>query len=395
MTEPGVVRNPGVTIGTPTGALAAATIDLAAVRHNTALLAAHTTAGLMAVVKADAFGHGIVDVARAALAAGAGWLGVTSSAEALRLRSAGVRAPILSWLHHADEELSALIAAGVDLSVSTPVHLRSVADAALRLGVPAQVHLKVDTGLSRNGATAADWPDLVAQARRAQDRGAVRVRAVWSHLATADVPGHAEVSRQVRRFDEAYAVARAAGLDPPLRHLANSAALLTAPRTHYDLVRAGIGLYGIEPVPGRVFGLRPAMTLRSRVVNVKRVPAGTGVSYGHTHVTRRATTLALVPLGYADGLPRAAAGRAQVWLAGTRRPIVGQIAMDQCVVDAGDLDVRCGDEVVVFGPGDRGEPTAADWARWAATNPHEILTGIGARVARRPVGRVCPAGGTP
>lgn len=371
-----------LTARAPTGALATATVDLAAIGHNTALLGRHTRAGLMAVVKADGFGHGMVGVARAALAAGASWLGVTSSAEALLLRAAGIRAPVLSWLHDVDEDLSALIDEEVDVSVSTPQHLRSVAEAALRLGRPARVHLKVDTGLSRNGAAADDWPELLAWASRAQAAGAVRVHAVWSHLATADLPGHPGVSAQARRFDEAYAAARAAGLAPPLRHLANSAALLAAPATHHDLVRAGIGLYGIEPVPGRTFGLRPAMTLRARVVNVKRVPAGTGVSYGFDHVTSRPTTLALVPLGYADGVPRTASGRAQVWLGGQRRPVVGRIAMDQCVVDAGDTDVRCGDEVVLFGPGDRGEPTAADWARWAGTIPHEILTGVGARVRR-------------
>jgi alanine racemase len=351
----------------------------------------------MAVVKADGFGHGAVPVARAALAAGAGWLGVTSATEALSLRQAGIAAPILSWLHRPDEDFGPLIAGRVDVGVSTLAHLHAVAGAAKRFGVPAAVQLKTDVGLSRNGATGADWPELVAWARKYTAEGSLRVRGVWSHLTNADVPGCPSIARQVAAFTEALRIARGAGLDPYLVHLANSAAALTVPEARFNLCRIGLALYGVSPfeapgVPG--FGLRPAMTLRSSVVNVKRVPAGTGVSYGPEHVTSRPTTLALVPLGYADGLPRAAEGRAQVWLAGRRCPIVGRIAMDQCVVDAGDLPVRLGDAVVVFGPGGgrttpdgpgTAEPTVAEWARWAGTNPHEVLTGIGARIRREHV----------
>ncbi|MFG2049278.1 alanine racemase [Micromonospora sp. NPDC048935] len=368
-------------------ALAEAMVDLGAIADNVRAIASITGTDLMAVVKADGFGHGAVQVARAALGAGARWLGVTSVAEALALRDAGVTAPTLSWLHRPDDDFGGLVDAGVDVGVSTTTHLRAVADAAHLLGVPAMVQLKADTGLSRNGAAGDDWPELVGWARKYEREGAIRVRGVWSHLIDADLPGAPELHRQVATFEEALRVARTAGLDPDLVHLANSAAALSAPRTRFDLCRIGIALYGVDPFgangPGG-FGLRAAMTVRTSVVNVKRVPAGTSVSYGPEHVTAAPTTLALLPLGYADGLPRATGGRGEVWLGGRRCPIVGRVAMDQCVVDAGDLPVAIGDPVVVFGPaeGDANPPTVVEWARWAGTNPHEILTGIGPRVAR-------------
>lgn len=365
------------------GALAEAVVDLAAVAHNTAVVAQAAGTPVMAVVKADGFGHGAVPVARAALGAGATWLGVASGAEALSLRAAGITAPVLSWLHGLDDDFAAVVAARVDLAAAGPEQLWAIAAGAARAGMPAQVHLKVDTGMSRGGALLADWPHLVSLARRLEADGLLRVRGVWSHLARADEPGNHSIATQVARFEEAVGYARAAGLDPPLRHLANSAAALGAPRTRYDLVRAGIALYGVEPLPGREHGLRPALTLRARAVLVKRTPPGTGVSYQHTYTTSAATTLVLVPLGYADGVPRAASNRAAVWIGGQRRPIAGVVSMDQFVVDAGNLPVQVGDEVVVFGPGDAGEPTVTDWARWLVTNPHEIFTGIGARVSRR------------
>ncbi|MFJ1705879.1 alanine racemase [Kitasatospora sp. NPDC088346] len=361
---------------------AEAVVDLAAVAHNTELLAARARGALMAVVKADGFGHGAVQVARTALAHGASWLGVTSTAEALALRAEGITAPVLSWMHLPDEDFTPALLAGVDLAVSSPVHLAGIAACAARGGVAARVHLKADTGLRRNGAAPADWPALVRHARALETRGLLAVRGLWSHLVSPDGPGPGTAA-QVAAFERAVATARDAGLRPELLHLANSAACLAAPATHFDLVRAGLGLYGVEPVPGRVFGLRPAMTLRARAIMARPVTAGEGVSYGHEYTAARDGTLLLVPLGFADGVPRAASGRARMWVAGERRPVAGRIAMDQCVLDAGALPVGIGEDVVVFGPGDRGEPTAADWARWAGTNPHEVLTGIGARVPRR------------
>lgn len=365
------------------GTFAEAVIDLAAVAHNTRLLAGRARGRLMAVVKADGFGHGMVPVARTTLANGADWLGVTSCAEALRLRAEGIDAPVLTWMHLPDEDFAPAITAGVDLTVASREHLEGIAASARRAGRTAWIHLKVDTGLARNGADPDDWPDLVAAARREETRGRVRVRGVWSHLATAEEPDDPTVGRQIRLFEWAVGRARAAGLRPRLRHLANSAAALGIPRAHFDLVRAGIALYGGEHVPDRTWGLRPALTLSARAIMVRRVPPGTGVSYGHTYRTDRETTLVLVPVGFADGVPRAASNRGEVLVGGERRPIVGRVAMDQFVVDAGDLPVGIGTEVVLLGPGDRGEPTVAEWSRWADTNPHEILTGIGARVGRR------------
>ncbi|MEU4674267.1 alanine racemase [Amycolatopsis sp. NPDC023774] len=359
-----------------------AAIDLDAVAHNTALLADSTTAQVMAVVKADGFGHGAVPVATTALSSGATWLGVTTTAEALHLRADGITAPILTWLHTPQDDFGPALLSDIDVSVSSSDHLRAVATSAETLRITAAVHLKVDTGLRRNGAPSDEWPGLVRLARALEKAGHVHVRGVWSHLISGTNAAAASVHTQLRLFDEAVTCARRAGLRPQFRHLAGSAATLGAPDTHYDLVRPGIGLYGVEPHPNRVYGLRGAMTLRANLILVKRVPAGSGVSYEHEYVTEREGNLGLVPLGYADGVPWAAARRAEVWFAGRRHPAAGRIAMDQFVVDLGDTTAQTGNEVVLFGPGTDGEPTVAEWARWAGTLPHEIVTGIGLRVRR-------------
>ncbi|HEY0806986.1 MAG TPA: alanine racemase [Pseudonocardiaceae bacterium] len=368
---------------TAASSLGEAVVDLGAIAHNTEVLAGMAGSGLLAVVKADGFGHGMVPVATTALAHGATWLGVTSLAEAYVLRAAGITAPVLSWMHLPDQDFGPAITAGVDLSVSSVAHLAGIAASAARVGDVATVHLKLDTGLSRNGCPSAEWPDLVARAREYEQVGLVRVGGVWSHLASAEVPGDPSVPSQLRQYEDGLALARSAGLDPWVCHLANSAAIIDYPAAHYDLVRAGIGLYGIEPIDGRRHGLRPAMTLRSRTSMVKRVPAGTGVSYEHQYVTGRDTTLALVPLGFADGVPRLLSNRGAVLIAGTLCPIAGRVAMDQFVADAGDSPIGIGDDVILFGTGEHGEPTAADWAGWVGTNAHEILTGVGVRVPRR------------
>jgi alanine racemase len=285
-------------------------------------------------------------------------------------------------MHSPAEDFADALVADVDLSVSSSDHLRAVAASAARMGVTATVHLKADTGLHRNGARPEEWRTLVRLAHELETAGYVRVRGVWSHLISGTDPAADTLRTQLRLFDESVAVARHAGLEPELRHLANSVATLAAPETHYDLVRPGIGLYGVEPDPQRTFGLRGAMTLRAKLILVKRVPAGSGVSYEHDYITGHDSTLGLVPLGYADGLPWAAARRAEVSIAGRRYPVAGRIAMDQFVVDLGGDTAQTGDEVVVFGPGTEGEPTVAEWARWAGTVPHEIVTGVGPRVAR-------------
>jgi alanine racemase len=368
------------TVATPH---AHAVVDLDAVAHNTALFARSTKAAVMAVVKADGFGHGAVQVATTALASGATWLGVTTGAEALHLRAAGITAPILSWIHSPGEDFGPALRAHVDVSVPSSDHLRAVAASAAAVGVTANVHLKADTGLHRNGARPEEWRDLVRQARDLERAGHVYVRGIWSHLISGVHPAAASVRSQIRLLDEAVEVARNVGLTPEIRHLANSVATLAAPDTHYELVRPGIGLYGVEPHPRRVFGLRGAMTLRARLILVKRVPAGSGVSYEHDYVTREDSALALVPLGYADGVPWSAARSAEVWMAGRRYPVAGRIAMNQFVIDLGGDTAMAGDEVVLFGPGTEGEPTVAEWAGWADTIPHEIVTGVGPGVPRR------------
>jgi len=365
-----------------------ARIDLSAIRSNAAALAAHAPgAALMAVVKADGYGHGLVPSARAAVEGGASWLGTAFLEEALAVRAAGLTVPLLCWLTTPDEDLGPAIAADVDLGVYDRAQLAATAAAAARAGRTARVQLKVDTGLGRGGSTPADWPRLCAAAAEAEAAGEVRVTGLWSHLACADAgPGDPVTAAQARVFAEALEVADRAGLRPQVRHLANSAGLLTAPETHYDLVRAGIAVYGLSPVPQlgapRDYGLRPAMTLASSVALVKRVPAGSGVSYSHRYVTDRETTLALVPLGYGDGVPRAATGVGPVQLGGARRTVAGTVCMDQFVLDVGDDDVTAGDEVLLFGPGDAGEPTAQDWAEVLGTLHYEVVTRVGARVPR-------------
>jgi alanine racemase len=361
-----------------------AIVDLAAIRANVATMKAGTAAEILAVVKADGYGHGLVPSARAALEGGATWLGTAIVGEALELRAAGVTAPVLAWLwtpQEADVVQRALLA-DIDLSVSSGWQLDAVLAAVRATGRTARVHLKVDTGLSRNGAYVDDWPALVTAAAKAEAADEIVVAAVWSHFAYADAPGHPTIGRQLAAYQAALDVAAAAGVRPQLRHLANSAATLTLPEAHFDLVRPGVAVYGLSPVPRSTFGLVPAMTLRGAAASVKRVRAGEGVSYGHEYTTTRDTTLVLVPLGYADGVPRHASNVGPVWVNGRRFTVAGRVCMDQVVVDVGDLPVAPGDPVVLFGPGRDGEPTAQDWADAVGTIHYEIVTRIGPRVAR-------------
>ncbi|MEO9139896.1 MAG: alanine racemase [Jatrophihabitans sp.] len=364
-----------------------AVVDLSAISANVATMKSATSAELMAVVKADGYGHGLVPAARAALAGGATWLGTAIIDEALALRAAGIDAPILSWLWTPDdaETVTRAIEAGIDVSVSSQWQLDAVRSGVRTSGSTARIHLKIDTGLSRNGAYVDDWPDLVATTATAQAAGEVEVIGIWSHFAYADEPGHPTIARQIDALTDAVAVAARAGVEPPLKHLANSAATLTLPAAHFDLVRPGIAVYGLPPVPGD-FGLTPAMTLRAGAALIKRVRAGEGVSYGHEYVTDRETTLVLVPLGYADGVPRHASRIGPVWINGERFTVAGRVCMDQIIVDVGDLAVAPGDEVVLFGPGGRGEPTAQDWADAAGTIHYEIVTRVGPRVRRTYLG---------
>ena len=363
-------------------------VDLDAIAANTAVLRERVARPLMAVVKADGYGHGLVPAARAALAGGADQLGVAVLDEALALRAAGVTAPVLAWLHGPGADFTAALPADVEVSVNAAWGLAEVVAAARATGRTARLHLCVDTGLSREGATVAAWPQLVTAAARAQADGDVDVVGLWSHMAYADSPTHATIGTQVRVFEEAVAIARAAGLAGARRHLANSAATVALPETWYDMVRPGIAVYGLDPLGGdaAAHGLRPAMTVRATVALTKQVPAGAGVSYGHTYTAPAETTLALVPVGYADGVPRAGGNRAPVLAAGARRTIAGRVCMDQFVLDVGEDPVAPGDEVVLWGPGERGEPTAQDWADAVGTIHYELVTRIGGRFSRRYVG---------
>jgi alanine racemase len=364
-----------------------AEVDLRAVRANVAQLCRYAgEAEVMAVVKADGYGHGMLPCARAALAGGATWLGVAFLEEAAALRAAGIDVPILAWLSAPDTDFTVAARERIDVSVSALWGLEAVAAAGREVGRGVRVHLKADTGLGRGGAMPDEWPALCERAAKLAADGVVSLIGVWSHLAYADAPAHPTIAHQQERFEQALHVAASYGVLPTVRHLANSAATLALPQTHYDLVRPGVAVYGLSPGPevGRAadLGLRPAMRLRADVALAKRVPAGQGVSYGHRYVTSRETTLALVPLGYADGVPRHASNVGPVSIGGRRFTVAGTVCMDQFVVDVGDLDVHAGDELVLFGPGDDGEPTADDWAAAVGTINYEIVSRIGGRVPR-------------
>jgi alanine racemase len=357
-------------------------VDLGAITANVAALCDLVRGSqVLAAVKADGYGHGMVAAARAALAGGAGWLGVADLDEAVGLRRAGITAPLLCLMTFGDP--AAAVRRDIDLAAGSAAFVATVEAAAVRAGVRARLHLKADTGLSRGGATPADWPGVVEAALAAQARGSVQVVGLWSHFACADIPGHPSIAAQLAAFTDAVAFAEKAGVTPEVRHIANTAAALTLPESRFDLVRLGGAIYGLSTLPGGAPSwLRPVMTLRARLAMVKRVPAGTGVSYGHRYVTTREATLGLVPLGYADGVPRGAAGLPLVSARGRRWPIAGTVCMDQFVVDFGDEPAAAGDEVVLFGPGDDGEATAQEWGEALGTISYDIATGVGARVPR-------------
>jgi alanine racemase len=364
-----------------------AVIDLGAVQRNVEHLRGLIgTRHTMAVVKANGYGHGAAPVARAALAGGADWLGVADIDEALALRAAGIDAPLLAWLHGADADFAAAIGADIDLGLSSAVQVRQVADAAHRLGRTASVQIKLETGLNRNGVDEADWAEVLGLAAAFERVGRLRVRGVFSHLANTSP---ADDLTAIAAFDRGLAAATAAGLTLELAHLASTAAALRLPAARYSMVRLGIGIYGQSPfadADAADLGLTAAMTLRGRVAAVRRVAAGAGVSYDYLWRADDDTTLALVPLGYADGVPRQAMNAARVSINSVQYPVVGRVAMDQFLVDVGAAPVAVGDVVVLFGDAATGAPTAAEWGAAAGTINYDIVTRVGARVPRRYVG---------
>ncbi len=368
----------------PDGVMREARIDVDAITDNVRHLRRLTEAEIIAVVKADAYGHGAFRSAVAALQGGASRLGVADIAEALRLRREGITAPILAWLHAPGTSFAEAVEHDIEVGVSGIDQLLQAAAAASG-NRPAAVHIKIDTGLSRNGVPPAQYRVVFAEAARLERIGKLRVVGLFSHLSNAS---DADDLAALRVFEEAVIEAASLGLNPQLRHIAATQAAIALPETRLGCVRIGIGLYGLSPFADRTsaeLGLRPAMTLRAAVAAVRRVPAGQGVSYGYDFRAPRDTTLALVPLGYADGVPRQASGTGPVTIGGRRFSVAGRIAMDQFVVDVGDTPVAVGDEVVLFGDPTLGVPSATEWADAAGTINYEIVTGIGSRVPRRQV----------
>jgi len=368
------------------GVLAEAVVDLAAIEHNVRLLCEHAgRARVMAVVKADGYGHGAIQAARAALSAGAAELGVATVEEALALRADGITAPMLAWLHPPGIDFGPALLADVEIAVSGERQLGELLDAVRRTGRTATVTVKVDTGLNRNGVHPAQYRSMLTALRQAVAADAIRLRGLMSHMVFADQPENPLNDVQAQRFADMLAQARDAGLPVEVAHLANSSATMSRPDLAFDLVRPGIAVYGLSPVPAAGdMGLVPAMTVKCFVALVKSIQAGESVSYGHTWTASRDTTLALMPIGYADGVFRSLGGRLEVLINGRRRPGVGRICMDQFVVDLGPgpIDVAEGDEAILFGPGTAGEPTAQDWADLLGTIHYEVVTSPRGRIVR-------------
>ncbi|MFI8567839.1 alanine racemase [Rhodococcus sp. NPDC078407] len=369
---------------------AVASVDLDAVGHNVRLLRQFAgDAAVMAVLKADGYNHGAVEVAHAAVEAGVQELGVTTIGEALELRAAGIGVPVLAWLHRTDSDYDAAIAAQVGIGVSTAAQLDAVVAAARRVGRTADLSLKIDTGLNRNGVAEEELDVVLDATAAAVAEGVVHLTGMFSHLACSDEPEHPANDAQADRLRDAVHRATRRGAPPAVVHLSNSAATLTRPDLRFDMVRPGIALYGLSPVPqlGK-FGLRPVMTVSAQVTNIKKVSEGESVSYGYTWTAPADTVVALIALGYADGVVRRLSGQFEVTIAGRRFPSVGRVCMDQFVIDLGGdgSGVALGDEALLFGPGDRGEAHAQDWADALDTISYEVVTGIRGRVRRRFVG---------
>ena len=360
-----------------------AEVDLDAVAHNVcALRSLVAPAEVCAVVKADGYGHGAIAVGQAAVEAGATWLGVALVEEGAVLRRSGIDVPILLLSQPRPDDVDPAVALGLRLSAYTPDGLDAIAAAARRHHVVVPVHLKVNTGMNRVGARPGD---ISALARTVADRPELAFEALWTHCAVADEPGNGFTDVQLDRFDEVTASLFAEGLVPVMRHAANTAAALDHPRSRLDLVRVGIGTYGIAPSPALAdrVDLRPALELRAEVAMVKRVQAGERISYGLTHRFERDATVATVPIGYADGATRRlSATGGEVLVGGARRPIVGTITMDQLMVDCGDDEVAVGDEVVLIGCQGDEMVTAQEWADRLDTIAYEVVCGIGPRVPR-------------
>ncbi|MDA2977513.1 MAG: alanine racemase [Actinomycetota bacterium] len=367
--------------------LRGAYVDLAAIRDNVKVLQnLAKNSEVMAVVKADAYGHGLIPVAKAARQGGATWLGTALLEEAISLRNSGDSGRILTWLGSPNDKWQECIDLGIDVSVSSIEIASEVIKAAKKIGKKAKIHIKVDTGLGRNGVMPNDLADLTSLLEEATANGLVEVVAVWTHFALADAPSSPTIAKQLEVLDASFKFVESKGFKNLMKHAANSAATLTSPHTHFDLVRPGIAVYGITP-GGEVgkaseYGLRPAMTLKAQAALVKDVPAGHGISYGAEYVTKQNTKIALIPLGYADGIPRIAGNKGSVLANGKKFSVAGRVCMDQFVIDIGDLDFSTGDEVILFGDPAQNEPDVEEWAKASQSIGYEIVTRLGSRVPR-------------
>ena len=367
--------------------LRGAYVDLAAIRDNVKVLQnLAKNSEVMAVVKADAYGHGLIPVAKAARQGGATWLGTALLEEAISLRNSGDSGRILTWLGSPNDKWQECIDLGIDVSVSSIEIASEVIKAAKKISKKAKIHIKVDTGLGRNGVMPNDLADLTSLLEEATANGLVEVVAVWTHFALADAPSSPTIAKQLEVLDASFKFVESRGFKNLMKHAANSAATLTSPHTHFDLVRPGIAVYGITP-GGEVgkaseYGLRPAMTLKAQAALVKDVPAGHGISYGAEYVTKQNTKIALIPLGYADGIPRIAGNKGPVLANGKKFSVAGRVCMDQFVIDIGDLDFSTGDEVILFGDPAQNEPDVEEWAKASQSIGYEIVTRLGSRVPR-------------
>ena len=366
-----------------------AQIDLDAIASNVATLKAQAAAPrLMAVVKANGYGQGTVPSARAALAGGADWLAVALAEEGQELRAAGIDAPILVMTEPPPTAVAALLDSGLTPAVYTPELVRALDAVALeRGGEPVAVHLKLDTGMRRVGVPQADWEDAL---RLVSDAGGLRLQAIWSHFAVADEPFNPFITHQAEEFARGLALADSLGVSYELAHLCNSAGTLHLHDHHYDMVRPGLAIYGLEPAPGFAAQTRltPALSWWTRLSLVKRLAKGEKVSYGLRWAAPQETTVGTIPAGYADGVTRALSNTGEVVARGRRLPIVGTVCMDQFMIDGGDIPLAPGDDVALIGREGDAEVTADDWARWLGTINYEIVCGIGQRVPRVYVGDV-------
>ena len=366
---------------------ASAEINLSAITQNFKSIKSRTTADVLAVVKADAYGHGLIPVSKALEEAGANWFGTALLEEAINLRKAGILKPIISWLTPLGEDFKSAIDLDIDLGIPSVDLLDEVIKAASLTGKTARIHLEIDTGMSRGGVLS-EWDQLIKSVLVGVNLKKLKVIGIWSHFARADEPDELMNQEQLSLFEEKVNQAKAAGIDAQFIHIANSAALFTNKIAHKNIIRSGIALFGLSPDIKTIgdsssLGLKPAMKLKAKLNLVKEVKAGSSVGYGGTAVIKSDTKLGVVAIGYADGIPRSTNNLAGVFVDKKRAPIIGRVSMDQFVVDLGITSTaKTGDEVIVFGDGSNGEYTVDEWAKAANTINYEIITRIGPRVPR-------------